>query len=164
MRRILLIAFLLFALMVCLTSPAWAGGLDDAKAGAAAAQRGNYDEAIKFFTKAIDSGELSQEQLSAVYGLRGLAWSDKKDYDKAIADYDKAIAIDPKSADAYYDRGLAWYVKKDYDKAIADFTKVIEINPKDAEAYYLRGRAWHAKGDSLKAIEDYAKAKELGYK
>ena len=37
-----------------------------------------------------------------------MAWSDKKEYDKAIADYNEAIRLDPKDANAYINRGMAW--------------------------------------------------------
>jgi tetratricopeptide (TPR) repeat protein len=129
MKKILFVGFLLFALMVCLTSPAWAGGLDDAKAGLAAAKGGDYDEAIRLYTKAIESGELSREDLSITYYDRGIAWVKKGDYDKAIADWTKAIEIDPKYAEAYYNRGVAWAGKGDHAKAKADYEKAIEIDP-----------------------------------
>lgn len=60
MKKILFAAILLLSWTVCLTSPVWAGGLDDAKAGKTAYQVGNDDKAIKLFTKAIASGELSR--------------------------------------------------------------------------------------------------------
>jgi tetratricopeptide (TPR) repeat protein len=161
MQRILFVAILLLSLMVCLTSPVWAGGLDDAKAGKTAYQEGNYDKAIKLYTKAIASGELSREDLSKVYNNRGEAWDDRGDSDKAIADYTKAIEINPQYISAYYNRGVAWYDKGDYDKAIVDYTKAIEIDPKFALAYQNRGHAWEKKGDSDKAIADYKKAVEL---
>ncbi len=134
MQRILLVAILLLSLMVCLTSLAWAGGLDDAtKAGLAAARGGNYDKAIELFTKAIASGKLSPGYLGIVYNNRGNAWDGKGDYDRAIADYTKAIEIDPKYANAYYSRGIAWGKKGNSDRAIADYTKAIEIDPKYAD-------------------------------
>jgi tetratricopeptide (TPR) repeat protein len=160
MKKILLTA-LLFSLMVCFTSPAWAGGLDDANAGAAAFQEKNYDKAIRLFTKAIASGELTPEHLKAAHALRGLAWDGKGDYAKAIADYSKAIEINPKDAATYYNRGLAWVYKGDYDKAIADFTKAIELNPRYTAAYNNRGNIYDSKGDYDKAIVDYTKAIEI---
>jgi hypothetical protein len=133
MQRILFAAILLLSLMVCLTSPAWAGGLDDAKAGFAAAARCNYDKAIRLFTRAIESGELSRGYLSVVYNNRGNAWDKKGDYGKAIADYTKAIEINPRYASAYYTRSIAWGKKGNSDRAIADYTKAIEINQRYAD-------------------------------
>jgi tetratricopeptide (TPR) repeat protein len=128
MKKILFMAILSLSLMVCVTSPGWAGGLDDINAGLAAASGGNYDEAIRLFTKGIASGELSGENLSKVYNNRGDAWVKKGDSDKAIADYTKAIEIMPKDAAAYGNRGIAWDDKGAYDQAVADYTKAAEID------------------------------------
>jgi tetratricopeptide (TPR) repeat protein len=161
MKKFLLVLSLLLSLMLCVTTFGWAGGLTDAKAGLAASKSGNYDEAIRLYTKAIESAELSQENLSKSYNNRGIAWHGKGEYDKAIADYTKAIELGPKYVDAYYNRGLDWYEKGEYDKAIADYTKAIELDPKYVEAYYNRGNAWDDKGDYDKADADYDKAIEL---
>ena len=164
MRRMLLVAFLLLTVLVCVTSPAWTDGLDDLDAGSIAFNERDYDKAISLFTKAIMSGELTREDLRFAYEGRGQAWAEKGDNDRAIADYTKAIVIDPKDAGAYYSRGNAWYNKSDYDKAIADYTKTIEINPKVVEVYILRGASWDAKGDYDKAIADFTKAIEINPK
>ncbi len=101
MKKIQFAALLLLSLVVCVTSPAGAGGLDNAKAGFGAANRGDYNKAIELLTKAIESGELSQESLGSAYYNRGNVWHHKGDYDRAIADYTKAIEINPKLANAY---------------------------------------------------------------
>jgi tetratricopeptide (TPR) repeat protein len=46
-------------------------------------------------------------QSAYAHHSRGLAWSEKKDDDKAITDYNEAIRLDPLSARAYYDRAIA---------------------------------------------------------
>jgi len=71
----------------------------------------------------------------SAYCDRGNAWRNKKEYDKAIADYDEAIRLDPKYVPAYNNRGLAWAAKKDYDKAIADYDEIIRLDPKEASAW-----------------------------
>ena len=128
MQRILFVAILLLSLMVCVTSPAWAGGLDDAKAGEAAFQGGNDDAAIRLLTKAIESGELSRENLSDVYYNRGLAWGKKGDFDKAIADYTKAIKIEPKDPTAY--NRLAWLMATCPDGRYRDGKRAVELAEK----------------------------------
>ena len=45
---------------------------------------------------------------SASHNNRGNAWTSKKEYDKAIADYTEAIRLDPKYVLAYSNRGNAW--------------------------------------------------------
>jgi tetratricopeptide (TPR) repeat protein len=164
MKRIMFLIFLFLSLMVCITSLGWAGAMDDAKAGIEAFKGRDYDKAIQLFTKAIDSGELSQKNLGIAYYNRGFAWLYKADYDKAIADYTKAIELKPEYAIAYQTRGYAWYKKGDYDKAISDYTKAIEIDPKHAGAYIDRGEVWVDMGKYDRAIADFTKAIELNPK
>ena len=84
-------------------------------------------------------------QSTHAYNNRGFARADKKEYDKAIADFSEAIRLDPKDATAYYNRGIAWAGKNEYDKAIADYSEAIRLDPKDASAYINRGAAWSYK-------------------
>jgi len=121
------------------------------------AQKGNYDEAIRYFTKAIDLNPLDAEP----YYSRGAAYSLKGQYEEAISDYTKAIEINPRDANTYYNRGIACYKKDQFDQAISDFNKALEINPNDAEAYYNRGATRYKKGQQDQAISDFKKALEI---
>ena len=58
-----------------------------------------------------DAIELNPNDAEA-YNNRGVAYSNKGDYDRAIADYTKAIELNPDYVEAYSNRGGA-YVKKD---------------------------------------------------
>jgi len=89
MKKILFIALLLLSLMVCVTSPAWAGGWDDVEAATDAAAGGDFDKAFRLFTKAI---EINPNHAEA-YINRGNAWGKKGDLGKAKADLDKAKEI-----------------------------------------------------------------------
>jgi len=91
------------------------------------------------------------------YNNRGLAWSNKGDTDRAIADFNRAIELDPKYVYAYNGRGLAWYNKGDTDRAIADYNRAIELDPKNAYAYYNRGLAHEDRegGDLASALTDF---------
>jgi len=164
MKRIVLISFLFLSLVLCSVPWVWAGGLDDFKAGTDAQGRGDYDEAIRLYTKAIASGDLSQEKLSEVYNRRGNAWYSKFNGERALADYNKAIKVNPKNSFAYSNRGNLWFWRRDYNPAMADFNKAIELNPKDDFTYYHRGDLWFMKGDYDRAIADYNKEIELNPK
>ena len=108
-------------------------------------EKGNYQEAIENFTKAIESHPddaflYNNRGLAAYYGAKKA-----KEYKKAISDYSKAIELKPDYAVAYHNRGLAYFKRGGwtntgpFDKAISDFTKAIELKPDYLDAYYNRG-------------------------
>ena len=108
-------------------------------------KKGNYQEAIEDFTKAIES----RSEDAFLYNNRGLAYFKAKKYDKALSDFSKAIQLKPNYAVAYCNRGLSYFKtaaggnKEPFDKAIPDFTKALKLNPKYVDAYYNRGLAHH---------------------
>jgi len=85
----------------------------------------------------------------------GTGWDDKRDNDKAIADFSEPIRLDSKRGVAYYDRSLAWLNIKEYEKAIARFREAIRLDPNFAKGYAGRGSAWYNKNDYDKAIADF---------
>ena len=72
--------------------------------GIAYGEKGQYDQAIADFNKAL---EIDSKSASAYYN-RGIAYLNKGQFDWAIADFNKALEIDPKSASAYYNRGICY--------------------------------------------------------
>ena len=125
--------------------------------GLSAADKGDFDKAIKDFTTTI---ELKPDFFGA-YNNRGVAYFEKGDFDTAIDNYDKAIEIKPDYAIAYNNRGNAYFEKRDFDKAIQDLTTAIEIKPDYAKAYNNRGIAYVKKGDFDTAIQDFTTAIEI---
>lgn len=101
-----------------------------------------------------------------MYHNRSLAWSNKKEYDRAIADSSEAIRLDPKSAAAYNNRGYAQRKKKEYEIAIVDYSEAIRLDPKLAIAYCNRAWLWatcpvEAIRDGKRAVESATRACEL---
>ena len=65
-----------------------------------------------------------------------MAYSAKREYDRAIADHSVGDpAFNPKDAWAYYNRGNAYRAKSDYDRAIADYTKAVSLKADYGLAY-----------------------------
>jgi tetratricopeptide (TPR) repeat protein len=93
--------------------------------------------------------------------LRCRAYSDKGDYDRALADCNEAIRLDAKSAAAFNDRGIVYQRKSDLDRAIADFTEAIRLDPKLSDAFNNRGNAYADKNDRDRAIADFDEAVRL---
>jgi len=57
------------------------------------------------------------------YSVRGIAYAQKGQHDKAIADFTKAIEINPNYAEAYHNRGISYFYKREYEKAWDDVHK-----------------------------------------
>jgi len=103
--------------------------------------------------------EKEPHKIPSAYNQRGSAFYEKREYERAIADYSKAIAIEPdRYFKAYNNRGVAYNKIGMFEKAIEDFNKTIAINPRYGEAYNNRGIAYDEKGLSEKAIEDFTMA------
>ena len=75
----------------------------------------------------------------SAYANRASAWSEEKNFDKALADYNKAIDIDPSVGYLYGGRGRAYSEKKEYLKARFDFEEAADIDP---SADHLNAVAW----------------------
>ena len=79
---------------------------------------------------------------------------------------EKAIALDPKSPQAYLARGIGNYYKPAIlgggpDVAIRDIRRAIELDPKSAEAYLWLGLAQRKLHQNAEALEAFAKSLEL---
>src|SRR3977135_2620194 len=123
--------FLVFLLAIANFELAHATGLDDGSAGLAAAQRGDFDEAIRLFTAAIASGELSPRNKVFAYHNRGNTYQDKENYGKAIADYSTVIGLQPDYAQAWYSRGRAQFALGMFPAATEDLVHSIALDPSD---------------------------------
>lgn len=74
------------------------------------------------------------------YINRGMARTNKKEFDGAIKDFTKAIELDPQDPHAYNGRGLAHHKKNELIQAQEDFNKAIELDNELASAYRNRGQ------------------------
>lgn len=116
---------------------------------------------IEGCTATIRSGRQSGENLSWAFYNRGIAYTKKAQYDRAIADFDEALKLDPDSAVALNNRGTAYARKGEFDRAIADFNEAIRLDADSATAYNNRGTAYAKKGQYDYAIEDFDQAIRL---
>ena len=74
---------------------------------------------------------------------------------------DRAIALDPKSAQAWLNRGLARANAGDSAGALADLDRAVRLAPRSARAHYARGRVLRARGDTPRAQAEFDRAAEL---
>lgn len=128
-------------------------GIDELKAK-------HLEAAIEKFSQAIakDPNEWS------AYNNRGLAYKDKKEFGKAVADFGQVLRLKPDWS-AYYNRGIAYYEKGDHDRAIADANKAIKLEPKEssqrADCFLLRAHGYFDKENAQAAMNDLNAAIKL---
>jgi tetratricopeptide (TPR) repeat protein len=129
--------------------------------GVAYYEKGNPDEAISNFNKAI---EIDPNTTDA-YGFRGVIFREKGNFDQAILDISKAIENNSNPApQLYYNRGIAYREKGNFEQAILDFNRTIEKDPGFSDAYVSRGFVHYKKGNLEQAISDLDKAIEINPK
>ena len=94
---------------------------------------------------------------SAIYNNRGIAYSKKGNFDRAIVDFNKAIELSPDYDEAYNNRGFSYSKKGNFDRAIDDYGEAIKIDPNSFVAYNNRGLAYDKQGNFDLAIDDFNK-------
>ena len=121
----------------------------------------NYQKALEFFTKAIDT----YKRDPAAYYNRGLANQELGNYQEAIDDFKKSMTMDGKMYKANSHNNIGWsYIQlEEYDKALLHLNKAIEIKPKEGMFYSDKGDALFELGNEEEACANYIKSSELGY-
>jgi len=76
---------------------------------------------------------------ATAYYSRGLFYSNKNEWEAAMADFKKALELNPNLADAYNARGMVYREMGMAAKAHNDFEEAIKRNPEMAMAYKNRG-------------------------
>lgn len=112
-------------------------------------------------TRNIQSGRFTGKNLALAFTSRGLAFREKRQWDKAIADYDEALRINPHIAATLTNRGNAYYFKGQFDRAIKDYDEAIRLSPNLSEAFSNRGNVYRKTGQYDRAIQDYDKAIQI---
>ena len=100
----------------------------------------------------IQFDRFDRDDQAAIFFDLGRAWHLKGDYDRAVANYDRALALNPGFAWAWYDRGLADSSKGNFGRALADYDAAIRVAPRDSRAFENRGVARYGMKDDDRAI------------
>ena len=118
---------------------------------------GDMESAITDLNAAIDANASSN-----TYTLRGEAYMQMGDYQKALSDFDSALQIDGMNAVAFYDRSLLNTRLENYDAALADINNALaaqSMKPSDVlnlrNLYAKRGQLNLWSKNWQGAIADY---------
>ena len=90
--------------------------------------------------------------------LKGVYYSNMKEYPKAIALFDEAINRDWRFIEPYIEKGIIFFEQKNYDEALKTFQFATNISYTNADNYYWMGKCYEAIGKKEEAIDYYYKA------
>ena len=163
MVRYLSLVFCVLGALSALAGPTFAKpkALLQAREGAAALLRGDYERAIAAHTAALEAGELSDPLRSNILNDRGLAKWQLKKPKLAIRDFNQAIELSPDYAIVYNNRGNALMDIGSPEEARKDFDRAIELAPAYGAAYNNLGNALLALGKHEEALVAYRRAVKL---
>jgi tetratricopeptide (TPR) repeat protein len=162
MKKLILISFSLLLCIVFilpLTASAELNQYRLVKRGKHLSGLGEYDKAIRDFTRAIEK----EKKYVFAYAERGRAWEKKGSHEKALQDFNKAIEINPKFGKAFKYRGLTYQAMGDYAKAMDDYNKAIELDPEDSEAFFQIGCIYSKQRDKKDALQYLELALKNGF-
>lgn len=141
-----------------------ADAIEDIYAGIDARKRGEYDESIRFYSRALESEGLSQNNRAVALNNRCNTYNDIGQYDLAISDCNEAIRLQPDSAPQFNNRGNSYTHKGQYDRAIEDYNEAIRLKPDFVLAISSRGLSYYYKGQYDRAEKDFGRSVELNPK
>jgi serine/threonine protein kinase/tetratricopeptide (TPR) repeat protein len=130
------------------------------------------DQAVEEYDRAIDDyiqarrlqPSLAEElrlKLAQGHVDRGLAWKEKGELAKALADFEMAIQLNPRSAGAYVGRAAVWSRRQQFDRAMEDCDIAIRLDPHPYWAQLSRGILWKEKLEFAKALADFDTAIQI---
>ncbi len=129
--------------------------------GLASGDKGNSQQAIEYFTKAIIA-DTDNIMVSSVYHEIGLVYFDMKDYERAAMSFEIANEGELKFAKSYFGAGIAYVEMKEYERAIESYRRAIEVDPDLDIVYAYLGLAYQDMEDYDKATEYFKEAAKRG--
>jgi len=76
------------------------------------------EQTISGCTAVIQGGKENQQDLAIAYYNRGIGYQNKKDPDRALADYDQALRLRPNYSSAFNNRGNVFQSLGKYERAV----------------------------------------------
>ena len=138
-------------------------------------ERGDYDEAIRHYQRALDISERLGDQagMAASYHNLGVLAQERGDYDEAAHQYQRALDISERlgnqagMADSYGQLGNLARLRGDYDEAARQYQRALDIferigdQAKMATSYHNLGVLAQARGDYDEAARQYQRSLDI---
>jgi eukaryotic-like serine/threonine-protein kinase len=117
-----------------------------------------HDDVIRSCDALIARGKATP----AIYELRGLARSERKDFPGAIEDVTNAMALRPDRAALLTLRGRLYIVSDAPKLALHDFEAALRLDPTNSDSFNGRGFARLRLGEHREGVSDAEKALSIG--
>ncbi|PWT70978.1 MAG: hypothetical protein C5B59_19025 [Bacteroidetes bacterium] len=108
----------------------------------------------------VDAGDSAKEMVDPFF-IKGIYYSNTKQYKQAIIAFDSCIRRDWKFADAYIEKGIAFFKQQNYDEALNTFRLAATVSNIDPDAYFWIGRCYEAVNKKEEALTYYERALAL---
>jgi tetratricopeptide (TPR) repeat protein len=93
--------------------------------------------------------------------IKGIYYSNTKQYKNAMEQFDSCIRRDWKFTDAYLEKGTILYKQKNYEEALKTFQMTITVSNTYPDGYYWMARCYEALGKKEEALVYYQEALAL---
>ncbi|MHB9145294.1 MAG: tetratricopeptide repeat protein [Symbiobacteriia bacterium] len=120
-------------------------------------QKGQYNEALAEYKKAID---IQPKHFKAQYNL-GLAYAKVEKWDRAIDQFQMAIEIAPNNFQPHYDLAMAYRATNKLPDALRELDLAYRLNPGSVDIIFARGQIYEKQGERDKALAEYQGAISL---
>ena len=103
----------------------------------------------------------SAHELTDPFFIKGIYYSNTKQYKPAAIQFDSCIKRDWKFTEAYIEKGIAFFKQNEYDTALSTFRMAATVSNTEPDSYFWIGRCLEAKNNKPMAAEYYQRAVEL---
>ncbi|MFA5951639.1 MAG: tetratricopeptide repeat protein [Hyphomicrobium sp.] len=154
-RHVPLILLVVLPIGPTSASPAAASSLEDCFSD-------NNDRRIMGCSNLIESPLLDDVAKSLAFSRRALAFSLKRDYDRALPDYEMALRLDPGSSMAHNNRAWVLWRLGRHEEGLVDANQAIALQPESHHAFDTRAHLKQSLDEPRAAQDDYEQAMRLG--
>ncbi|MFW9971463.1 MAG: tetratricopeptide repeat protein [Candidatus Odinarchaeota archaeon] len=132
----------------------------------------NYDDAFKFYEKALKVNEMmespdvkNKDLIRSSYKRELINRSkleiENKNYDKSIEQCRRALELDDIFVEAYHHLGLSYYYKRNFKVAIENFQRAVDYNKNHIESWKWMGLTYEAMENYDSALKNINKSVEI---
>lgn len=131
--------------------------LDKNKKGIECLQEGKFEEAIKYFSEAIEENPTDP----VAYINFGNVLVAVKEIERAVKFFEKAIELDEQASAAYYCLGNLYYEQEQYELAVNYFEKAKNKGLNNNDIYFMIGMCFVQLGNPKLALPYLQRSVEL---